>query len=167
MIISSLVAMNKNRLIGVNNNLPWKLKDDLLHFRNYSLNKAIIMGRKTYESIGKPLPNRFNIVVSSRITDTPDITVTNNLSNAINKAIEYSEINKQNEIILIGGAKIFEEGMSYINKLVISWVDAPSVIGDVFFPDFDISCWNKDKSNHYQKSDINEFSFEVVEYTKK
>ena len=63
MIISILVAMNEDLLIGVNNDLPWKLQDDLEHFKNYSLNKPIIMGRKTYESIGRPLPNRKNIVV--------------------------------------------------------------------------------------------------------
>ena len=67
MIISILVAMNEDLLIGVNNDLPWKLQDDLEHFKNYSLNKPIIMGRKTFESIGRPLPNRKNIVVSSAV----------------------------------------------------------------------------------------------------
>ena len=67
MIISSLVAMNSNRLIGVNNDLPWKLRDDLEHFKNYSMNKPIIMGRNTFESIGRPLPNRTNIIVSNKM----------------------------------------------------------------------------------------------------
>ena len=67
MIISSLVAMNVDRLIGVNNDLPWKLKDDLEHFKNYSMHKPIIMGRNTFESIGRPLPNRTNIVVSNKL----------------------------------------------------------------------------------------------------
>ena len=67
MIISSLVAMNSNRLIGVNNDLPWKLRDDLEHFKNYSMNKPIIMGRNTFDSIGRPLPNRINIIVSNKM----------------------------------------------------------------------------------------------------
>ena len=67
MIISSLVAMNSNRLIGVNNDLPWKLRDDLEHFKNYSINKPIIMGRNTFDSIGRPLPNRINIIVSNKL----------------------------------------------------------------------------------------------------
>ena len=67
MIISSLVAMNGNKLIGVNNDLPWKLKDDLEHFKNYSMHKPIIMGRNTYDSIGRPLPNRTNIIVQEFI----------------------------------------------------------------------------------------------------
>ena len=75
MIISSLVAMNADNVIGVNNDLPWKLKDDLQHFKNYSMNKAIIMGRNTYDSIGRPLPNRFNIVVSSTMAETEDLTI--------------------------------------------------------------------------------------------
>ena len=66
MILSSLVAMNSERLIGVNNDLPWKLRDDLEHFKNYSMHKPIIMGRNTFESIGRPLPNRTKIIDSSK-----------------------------------------------------------------------------------------------------
>ena len=69
MIISILVAMNEDLLIGVNNDLPWKLQDDLEHFKNYSLNKPIIMGRKTFESIGRPLPNRKNLIVSNTLNE--------------------------------------------------------------------------------------------------
>ena len=80
MIISILVAMNEELLIGVNNDLPWKLQDDLEHFKNYSLNKPIIMGRKTFESIGRPLPNRKNIVVSSSMKEQDGIKIFNNLT---------------------------------------------------------------------------------------
>ena len=67
MIVSHLVARSANNIIGSNNDLPWSLKDDLLHFKSYTLNKPILMGRKTFESIGKPLPNRTSIVISSRV----------------------------------------------------------------------------------------------------
>ena len=83
MIVSALVAMNGNRLIGVNNELPWKLKDDLEHFKNYSMHKPIIMGKNTYESIGRPLPNRINIVVSSTMKSSKDLTVCKTLDQAL------------------------------------------------------------------------------------
>ena len=167
MIISSLVAMNADNVIGVDNDLPWKLKDDLQHFKNYSMNKAIIMGRNTYDSIGRPLPNRFNIVVSNTMTETEGLSIAKNLAEALEMATNYSIAEHQDEIVLIGGARIFDEGMKYVNKLVISWVDAPNIKGDVYFPSFDLAEWNQDKSEHFAKSDDNEFSFQVVEYLKK
>ena len=167
MIISSLVAMNADNVIGVDNDLPWKLKDDLQHFKNYSMNKAIIMGRNTYDSIGRPLPNRFNIVVSNTMTKTEGLSIAKNLAEALEMATNYSIAEHQDEIVLIGGARIFDEGMKYVNKLVISWVDAPNIKGDVYFPSFDLAEWNQDKSEHFAKSDVNEFSFEVVEYLKR
>lgn len=167
MIISSLVAMNADNVIGVDNDLPWKLKDDLQHFKNYSMNKAIIMGRNTYDSIGRPLPNRFNIVVSNTMTETEGLSIAKNLAEALEMATNYSIAEHQDEIVLIGGARIFDEGMKYVNKLVISWVDAPNIKGDVYFPSFDLAEWDQDKSEHFAKSDDNEFSFQVVEYLKK
>ena len=111
MIISILVAMNEELLIGVNNDLPWKLQDDLEHFKNYSLNKPIIMGRKTFESIGRPLPNRKNIVVSSSMKEQDGIKVFNNLNDAIAFSKKYNEENNIDEIILIGGANVFADGL--------------------------------------------------------
>ena len=82
-IISHLVAISNNNVIGVNNNLPWNLKSDLAHFKEYTLNKSIIMGRKTYESIGRPLPNRNNVIVSRTIQDIPGAYVYSDLESAI------------------------------------------------------------------------------------
>lgn len=86
MIISHLVALSNNFVIGVNNDLPWKLKKDLQHFSAYTQNKAIVMGRKTYESIGRPLPNRKNIVISSSLESQEDLEVVPNLNQAIEVA---------------------------------------------------------------------------------
>ena len=163
MIISSLVAMNGNKLIGVNNDLPWKLKDDLEHFKNYSMHKPIIMGRNTYDSIGRPLPNRTNIIVSNTLNEVSGCYICNSLDQAVLLSKEHTN----DEIILIGGAKIFEEGMKIINKLVISWVDADHLKGDVYFPNFDMNDWVEVSSDVYQKSDNNEFSFKISEYIKK
>ena len=167
MIISILVAMNEDLLIGVNNDLPWKLQDDLEHFKNYSLNKPIIMGRKTYESIGRPLPNRKNIVVSSLMTEQDGIKVFNNLDDAITFSKKYNEENNIDEIILIGGAKVFAEGLKHTTKLVISWVDAKNVEGDVFFPNFKRDDWKEISSKKFLKSQKNQFDFDIKEYLRK
>ena len=87
MIISHLVALSNNYVIGVNNDLPWKLKKDLQHFSNYTQNKAIVMGRKTFESIGRPLPNRRNIVISSTLSSTNEVQIVNSQDQAIAEAI--------------------------------------------------------------------------------
>ena len=86
MIISSLVAMNRSLLIGKDNDLPWHLKDDLTHFKNYSMNKPIVMGRNTYESIGRPLPHRHNIVITTTINELDGAVVVNNFPDAIEAA---------------------------------------------------------------------------------
>ena len=83
-IISHLVAVSNDLVIGVDNDLPWNLKDDLAHFKKYTLNKIIIMGRKTYESIGRPLPNRINYVISRTLKKIDGADVFNNLEDAIN-----------------------------------------------------------------------------------
>ena len=167
MIISILVAMNEELLIGVNNDLPWKLQDDLEHFKNYSLNKPIIMGRKTFESIGRPLPNRKNIVVSSSMKEQDGIKVFNNLNDAITFSKKYNEENDIDEIILIGGAKVFAEGLKQTTKLVISWVDASSIEGDVYFPKFNKQEWREVDSKKFLKSEKNQYDFEIKEYLRK
>ena len=113
------------------------------------------------------MPNRFNIVVSNTMTETEGLSIAKNLAEALEMATNYSIAEHQDEIVLIGGARIFDEGMKYVNKLVISWVDAPNIKGDVYFPSFDLAEWDQDKSEHFAKSDDNEFSFQVVEYLKK
>ena len=163
MIISSLVAMNADRLIGINNDLPWKLKDDLEHFKNYSMHKPIIMGRNTFESIGRPLPNRTNIIVSSKLESIEGCYICKSLD----EAIELGEKYTNDEIILIGGSRIFEEGMSRVNKLVISWVSAAHLDGDVYFPEFNIDDWLEVSSENFDQSDQNEFAFTIKEYIKK
>jgi dihydrofolate reductase len=101
------------------------------------------------------------------MAEAEGLTIARNLTDAIELATNYSISADQDELVLIGGARIFDEGMKYVNKLVISWVDAPNIKGDVYFPSFNLSEWDQDKSEHFAKSDVNEFSFEVVEYLKK
>ena len=105
-IISHVVAFSENMVIGIDNKLPWNLPKDLQHFKNYTINKSIIMGRKTYESIGRPLPNRNNIVISKTLSDLEGIYVCESLDDALNQARTLNK-NAQNEIVMIGGARVF------------------------------------------------------------
>ena len=165
MIISSLVAMNADRLIGVNNDLPWKLKDDLEHFKNYSMHKPIIMGRNTFESIGRPLPNRTNIIVSKTIQSIEGAEVFSDLNSALNKAKENCETLDKNEIVIIGGGFLFNDTLDIVNKLVLTRVDC-EIDGDIFYPEIDLLNWNKISSEKYLKDNENEFDFVVEVFTK-
>ena len=97
MNISHLVALSNNSVIGVNNDLPWTLKKDLKHFSSYTQNKAIVMGRKTFDSIGRPLPNRQNIVISSSMLHQEGIEVVRNLKDGIAAAEKWNKENKLDE----------------------------------------------------------------------
>ena len=138
-IISHLVAVSNNLVIGVDNDLPWNLEADLAHFKKYTLDKIIIMGRKTYESIGRPLPNRINYVVSRTLNEIPGTSVFDNLEDAILRAEkENKKHNKDNEIVIIGGGHIFNETAASMNKLIITRVDC-NIDGDIYYPEIDLS----------------------------
>jgi dihydrofolate reductase len=164
--ISHLVAVSNNLVIGVDNDLPWNLKADLAHFKKYTLNKIIIMGRKTYESIGRPLPNRINYVVSRTLNEIPGAYVFNSLEDAISKAEkENIKINIDNEIIIIGGGHLFNETAESINKLVITKVDC-DIHGDIYYPKIDLSNWELVKTESYEQDSENDYDFKIEEYIK-
>ena len=164
--ISHLVAVSNNLVIGVDNDLPWNLKADLAHFKKYTLNKIIIMGRKTYESIGRPLPNRINYVVSRTLNEIPGAYVFNSLEDAISKAeTENIKINIDNEIIIIGGGHLFNETVKTINKLIITRVDC-DIDGDIYYPKIDLTQWSLVKTESYKKDSQNDYNFTIEEYLK-
>ena len=164
--ISHLVAVSNNFVIGVDNDLPWNLRADLAHFKKYTLNKIIIMGRKTFESIGKPLPNRINYVVSKTLNEIHGACVFNNLDEAISKAEkENIQLNIDNEIIIIGGGYIFEETIESINKLIITRVDC-DIDGDIYYPEIDFTNLALTKTKSYKKDSENDYDFKIEEYLK-
>ena len=161
MIISHLVALSNNFVIGVNNDLPWKLKKDLQHFSSYTQNKAIVMGRKTYESIGRPLPNRKNIVISSSLESQESLEVVPNLNQAIEVASQWNKDNSAGEeIVLIGGGYVFEESKNIVNKLVLTRVEC-EINGDVFYPQIDLSDWKEISQESYKRDSENEYDFRI------
>ena len=166
MIISHLVALSNNFVIGVNNDLPWKLKKDLQHFSAYTQNKAIVMGRKTYESIGRPLPNRKNIVISSSLESQEDLEVVPNLNQAIEVASQWNKDNSAGEeIVLIGGGYVFEESKNMVNKLILTRVDC-DIVGDVFYPKIDFSSWEKISVELFEQDDENQYDFSIETFVK-
>ena len=165
-IISHLVAVSNELVIGVDNDLPWNLKDDLAHFKKYTLNKVIIMGRKTYESIGRPLPNRINYVISRTIKKIDGAHVFNNLEEAMLSAEKHNQdLNVENEIVIIGGGYLFNETLPIVNKLIITKVDC-SVAGDIYYPKIDMKNWDLVSSESYNKDSDNDYDFKIEEYKK-
>lgn len=130
--ISMIAAMSENRVIGRNNRLPWDIPEDLNRFREITRGHPVIMGRKTYESIGRLLPERLNII----ITRDPNYKVEGAIvTHKLTDAIVYAESKERREIFIIGGAEIFAQAMSIADKLYLTIIHA-AIEGDTFFPDY-------------------------------
>ena len=166
LIISHVVAMSNNLVIGVNNDLPWSLKDDLAHFKKYTTGTIIVMGRKTYESIGRPLPNRVNFVISSTLKDIEGVSIFTSLEDAIEAAKIYNlDQEIANEIAIIGGGYLFRDSIDSFNKLILTRVDC-SIDGDVYYPEIDFSNWELISSDEFLKNEDNQYDFAVETYKK-
>ena len=163
-IISHLVAVSNNGVIGVDNDLPWNLKADLAHFREYTLNKTIVMGRKTFESIGRPLPKRTNYVVSRTIESIPGAHVFKSLNDAF-KSAESNSNEAENELVIIGGGYLFRDTIDTFNKLLITRVDC-DIEGDVFYPELDLSKWSLLNTESFNKDHENDYNFKIEEYSR-
>ena len=165
MIISHVVALSNNNVIGVDNNLPWNLKTDLSHFKEYTTNKVIVMGRKTYESIGRPLPNRLNYVVSQTINHIAGAFVFDSIESAIKNARDYCKENGLDEVVIIGGGFLFRDTLPITNRLVLTKVNC-EIEGDVFYPEIDLSDWVEKDSRDIIKDKDNDYDFRVSTYEK-
>ena len=165
-IISHVVALSNNNVIGVDNDLPWNLKTDLSHFKKYTTNKIIVMGRKTYESIGRPLPNRVNYIVSNTIKDLDGASIFKSTEEALESAKEVCDKDDNyDEIVIIGGGYLFRDTLSISNKLVLTNVDC-DIEGDVFYPKINLNEWKEIKSEEFKKDLENDYDFVVRTYEK-
>ncbi|MBC2857226.1 dihydrofolate reductase [Cetobacterium sp. 2A] len=118
-MIIAIVAMTKDRVIGLDGKIPWDVKEDLSLFKKKTINNVVIMGRKTYESIGKPLPNRINIVISSdKGYKAGDAVV----CNSIEQGLEFAKKIINKDIYIIGGSTIYRQCMKYIDKICVSYI---------------------------------------------
>lgn len=161
MHIALVVAQTKTGVIGIENRLPWHLPADLKHFRQITLGKPIIMGRKTFDSIGKALPGRTNIVISRQALTLKDdsIIVTNSIEQAIDKAKKVCCNTGANEIAVIGGEQIYKLAMPFATKIYLTEVDA-TLQGDAFF-NYDAKQWHVKSEEKFQADATNEFNFRV------
>jgi len=161
--ISIIAAIAENMVIGNNNKLPWYLPADLQNFKRLTLSKPIIMGRNTWESLPKQLPNRFNIVVSKKMVD-PNVVTCTNLDAAINTAKQWlrNNPNAGDEIMIIGGAKIYAQALLLAHKLYLTRIML-NPKGDTFFPDFSHLDF-KINSSHFHAGQNNNPDFIFEEY---
>lgn len=143
MLISLIAAVAKNRVIGEKGKLPWNLPSDLKKFRELTIHKPVIMGRKTWESIGRPLPHRDNIVVTKKTDIKVDgIIICPSPDKALYEAKLRAAHRNSNEIMIIGGGHIYKEYMDKADKIYITEVDLEP-IGDAFFPSIDFNLYKE------------------------
>lgn len=154
-----VVGVDQNNGIGADNDLLWQrdLPADLAHFKKLTIGKSIVMGRKTFESIGRPLPDRQNIVVSrSGPTGVPGVLTAHSLQAAYALA--------QYDIFVIGGGQIYEQAIGEMDKLYVTYVDAEFSQATVFFPEIDKTIWHETSREHHEADDRNKYSFDFVVY---
>lgn len=160
MIISCIVAKAKNNVIGKDNEIPWYLPADLKYFKKVTTGHPVIMGRNCYVSIGKPLPNRTNII----ITRDPFFISSNCLiAKSIKEALVHAYNTGAEEAFIIGGGQIYEQTMSLCNKLYVTEVDI-EVEGDVFFPKIEADEWSLLSEESHKSDEKNEYNYTYKVY---
>jgi dihydrofolate reductase len=165
MKISMIAAMANNRVIGADNAMPWHLPADLKHFKKITLGKPIIMGRKTYVSIGKALPGRLNIVVSSDINlKLTDATVVQGCEQAIDVAERYCREQKVEtpEVMIIGGGTIYKHFLAFCHQLYLTLIDL-DVAGDTHFPDYIAKYnWQELENEPHQAESLYPYAYRFI-----
>ena len=164
MIISAIVATARNNVIGKDNDIPWYLPADLKYFKKQTLNHHNVMGRKCFESIGRPLPKRTNIVISRN----PYFIASNCLvAHSVSEGIDLAIANDEEELFIIGGGQIYELTEPLWDRLYLTQVDL-YVEGDVFFPELNMDEWQLLSETQHKKDEKNEhdYTFKIFERIK-
>ncbi|WP_350261516.1 type 3 dihydrofolate reductase [Pantoea sp. BJ2] len=160
-MISLIAALAADRIIGMENAMPWNLPADLAWFKRNTLNKPVIMGRLTFESIGRPLPGRLNIVVSSQPGNHEGVTWVTSLEAAVKAAGDVEEM------MVIGGGRVYEQMLARADRLYLTHIDA-EVEGDTQFPDYEPDEWQSTFSEFHDADEQNSHSycFEILDRRK-
>lgn len=158
--LSLIVAMDDNRLIGNNNKLPWHLPADLAFFKRTTMGKPIVMGRKTYQSIGKPLPGRRNIVITR---DDTFSAAGCEVCNSIEAAMSLTK--DDDEVMLIGGASLYEQTLARATQLYITRIHQ-SFEGDTWFPEIDLSEWKAVNREDFDADHSNQYAYSFIKYVR-
>ena len=149
-----IAGMTHSRVIGKDNRLPWNIPEDLQNFKNLTSGKSILMGRKTFESIGRPLPNRKNIVLSRSMPKQPGIFVCPSIEAGINRAKEFDQ-----DLFIIGGSTIYQQALPFTDKMYLSFIKK-DYQGDTYFPKFNKEDWEIESTKDFKE-------FEFVVYRRK
>lgn len=154
MIVSIIVAMGRNRAIGYKNTLPWRLSADLQRFKQLTMGHHVIMGRKTYESIGRPLPGRTFIIVTRQPTFQAEGCF---VVHSLDEALALARMRGEQEAFVIGGAEIYTQALPLADHLYLTLVEAEPK-ADAFFPDFDEAQWEKAEEQFVAADEKNQYA---------
>ena len=167
MKLSLIAAMAQNRTIGRNNKLPWYLPEDLKYFKRVTMGKPLIMGRKTFESLGKPLPGRPHIIITRDKDYTyPGCHIVHDLQSAIMRAEDLLLIDGGGEVVVIGGAQIYGLMLPKIDRMYLTEVHE-EVPGDAFFPEYNNDEWQEIAREDFSAEPPNEYDYSFVAYDRK
>lgn len=158
--ITMIAAIGKNRELGKNNDLIWRLKEDMKFFKDQTMGKPIVMGRKTFESLPKLLPGRKHIILTKQKLDVPEeVLLFHNKEDVLDYIKSYQE-----EVMIIGGASIYKEFLEDSNKLVLTEIDDEDKTADTYFPYFDKEEWLKEELSNEEENNI---KYKHMIYTRK
>lgn len=155
--------MSRNRVIGRDNKLPWKLPNELKYFKDRTLGKPVIMGRKTFESMPSPLPNRLNIVLTRTEQNLNKAIVVHSLKEALDHAKKHCDENEIEECFVIGGTSVYAEALPHAQRLYATTVNT-EIQGDAYFPIYDESLWTIVAEAHHPQDSEHVYSYDIRRY---
>ena len=162
--VALIAAMSNNRVIGRDNSLPWHLPEDLKFFKARTVGCPVIMGRKTFESIGRPLPKRKNIVITRQVGwqsgfSESEVTIVSSIEDAIAASRSYANEVSAARIMIIGGAQVYQQAIAFADEIYLTKVDV-TIEGDAFFPELNSALWEeKSREQHLSQDEKMRFAF--------
>lgn len=157
--LTLVAAMGKNRAIGLDGRMPWHLPAELQHFKKVTMGKAIVMGRKTWQAIGRPLPGRQNIVVSRNSGFRAEgVDLATSLEDAI-------EISRSDEVMIIGGGQLYALALPHAQRMVLTLIDIEPE-ADTWFPEWDAEEWSQESEEYFPIDDNNQLAYRIIELSR-
>ncbi|HED40652.1 MAG TPA: type 3 dihydrofolate reductase [Chromatiales bacterium] len=160
-MISLIAAMGTNRVIGINNRLPWHLPADFKHFKKITMGKPILMGRKTYESIGRPLPGRTNIIITNNQSYSAEGCF---VVNSIDEAIELTQ--DEDEVMVIGGASFYQQTLPIAQRIYLTVIHH-DFVGDAYFIELDEAAWREVERTDCEADENNRYPYSFITLEKR